>query len=161
MRSNQHKNYKIHTPHKASTFCFIADLVAILPYNWRGYARPHQRHTIRANQSWVTKKKLPLVCLGISSESTYTHTHQFQRTHTLSLSLFHPSASICSQAVATFWWISQAYSLAQVDTGADYFSMNPSSLPSACIVGTIKKTATILSLLLHWNSQRNVVHANI
>lgn len=74
----------------------------------------------------------------------HTHIYTLQHTHTHSLSLFHPSASICSQAVATFWWISQAYSLAKVDTGADHFSMNPSSLPSAWKACTLF-SATILS----------------
>lgn len=48
------QKWKIHIPHNASTICFRGDLVAKLPYNWRGYARRHWRHTIGAHQSWVT-----------------------------------------------------------------------------------------------------------
>lgn len=90
-------------------------------------------------------RKLPPVCTEISSGITYTHTQPSQHIHTLTLSLLHPSASICSQAVPTFWWISQAYFLAQVDTGADYFSMNPTSLSSSCRMYTPKNQLPSLS----------------
>ena len=46
-------------------------------------------------------------------KDTQTHTDADRHTHTGTLHrLFHPSTSICSQAVPKFWWISQANSLA-------------------------------------------------
>ena len=76
-KSNQCENSKIHIP-TASAMCFRGYLVAKASHNWRSYATPRWRRTIGAHQSWDTKKKHRLVCLGISSEITHTHTH----THT-------------------------------------------------------------------------------
>lgn len=82
-KSNQCENTKIHIP-MASAMCFRGYLVAKPSYNWRSYATPRWRRTIGAHQSWVTKKKHRLVCLGISSEITHTHNHFSTHIHLLS-----------------------------------------------------------------------------
>lgn len=106
--------------------CFRWDSVAKLPYNCGDYSCPplETRHQSTAELSYLEKassclhwNKLWDHMRPYTATSAHTHAH----THTLTLSLLHPSSSICSQAVTTFWWISQAYYLAQVNTGADYF----------------------------------------
>lgn len=77
---------------------------------------------------------------------THTHTRFSVHIHIHSLSAFF---TLLHQSVPKlfpyFGEFPRLYSLAQVDTGADYFSVNPSCLPSVCKACTLKrKPATVL-----------------
>ena len=86
MTSDQ-RNDEIQIPHKASPPCCGGDLVAKLPYNWRGYARLHGDIPSEHTRAELLRRSFLLFALESASRS-HAHIHTRLSAHIHSLSAF-------------------------------------------------------------------------